>query len=316
MVSDQEGYATFSDYVKFLDSLVNGGIEAKAKISFKLLDIGNKGFFLFEDVTHLLTKIMQSSAESSRYPIEKKASIMAEYMFKKMKLQNHDMVAIRQFIAAVKRDSTIIDFFTLPASGLSDIIIATSKEKMRLERYSRKLKAILGYLEVNQQEKKVSQTCVSIKSERNLSENLPSINDHSEIMAKTSKDESSSNVKVLQDNHESNNQEKKLKLNLGDDTTALEQLTLSKIQFKKKESYNNWRLKMSKEAELQTSFGDGQRGIDIFMNQKKMIGNNLQKQKSENITKTGEETQNIQNQNSLSNSLGLFINQPKYTPKM
>ncbi|MFN9909145.1 MAG: hypothetical protein ACK56F_24000 [bacterium] len=49
----------FKEYLKYLDTSMNGSFEQKQNIQFRMIDTQNKGFFEFEDLYQLIRQMAQ-----------------------------------------------------------------------------------------------------------------------------------------------------------------------------------------------------------------------------------------------------------------
>jgi len=51
------------EFAKYIDVLLNGSQEEKARISFNLIDLDRKGWFTYEDFSSILKSILELSFE-------------------------------------------------------------------------------------------------------------------------------------------------------------------------------------------------------------------------------------------------------------
>ena len=84
---DCDGVVSFDDYLKYLNTLINGCDKDKANLSFKIIDKGNKGKINYKDIENMIlgiSSLWNSLTDSEVVP--KKEYV--DYIFKTFDLKN------------------------------------------------------------------------------------------------------------------------------------------------------------------------------------------------------------------------------------
>ncbi|EGR33881.1 phosphatidylinositol-4-phosphate 5-kinase family protein, putative [Ichthyophthirius multifiliis] len=72
VIAGQTGIITFSKFLQYYDIIINGEESEQIKISFKLIDVQQKGFFIKEDLSSMINSIVRSWAALTQTQLNQK----------------------------------------------------------------------------------------------------------------------------------------------------------------------------------------------------------------------------------------------------
>jgi len=92
---DCDGLVSFDDYLKYLNTLINGCDKDKANLSFRIIDKGNKGKILYKDIENMImgiSSLWNSLTDSEVVPKQE----YIDYIFKTFDFRNANEISFNE----------------------------------------------------------------------------------------------------------------------------------------------------------------------------------------------------------------------------
>jgi Ca2+-binding EF-hand superfamily protein len=135
---------SFVQFATYLNSLMNGNEEERARLCFNIIDKKKKGFFNKEDLYELFYLAIETNTNyDNRAEFDFKANTISLYLFEKFAPNKEAEIDFKLFLKAIELDSNILEVFTLMNQGQAESIFSNSVEESRLKWYINQTKFIV-----------------------------------------------------------------------------------------------------------------------------------------------------------------------------
>lgn len=126
---DHSGQINFTEFIRYLDKLFNGNDDQKAELSFRFIDVKNKGFFNKKDLQDSIESIkLVSNGHTQKDQLTgKQAEGIANYMFQEFDVKKKGIVTYDDFKEVLSKTPEILSFFDGINSGLAEKIAVYSQ---------------------------------------------------------------------------------------------------------------------------------------------------------------------------------------------
>ncbi|EDK31269.2 phosphatidylinositol 4-phosphate 5-kinase (macronuclear) [Tetrahymena thermophila SB210] len=137
IMADPNGHIYFQNFIIYLNTIMNGDENEKMKMSFRLIDDKNKGYFIKEDLQMMIKSIVNSWAAITQTTLTKemlsKVDKQINHIFKVMDIKKQEKVEEQDFCLSLQKYPDLLEIFDFLNKGVTDTVVHNDNRSRELQ---------------------------------------------------------------------------------------------------------------------------------------------------------------------------------------
>ncbi|KAL4492363.1 hypothetical protein ABPG72_005498 [Tetrahymena utriculariae] len=137
IMADPNGHINFQNFIIYLNTIMNGDENEKMRMSFRLIDDKNKGYFVKEDLSMMIKSIVNSWAAITQTTLTKemlnKVDKQINHIFKVMDIKKQEKVEEQDFCLSMQKYPDLLEIFDFLNKGVTDTVVHNDNRSRELQ---------------------------------------------------------------------------------------------------------------------------------------------------------------------------------------
>ncbi|KAL4446054.1 hypothetical protein ABPG74_011046 [Tetrahymena malaccensis] len=137
IMADPNGHIYFQNFIIYLNTIMNGDENEKMRMSFRLIDDKNKGYFIKEDLSMMIKSIVNSWAAITQTTLTKemlnKVDKQINHIFKVMDIKKQEKVDEQDFCLSLQKYPDLLEIFDFLNKGVTDTVVHNDNRSRELQ---------------------------------------------------------------------------------------------------------------------------------------------------------------------------------------